>query len=238
MLKLEKISKTRELSVLLRAKPTLLTAPFLMALGYALFVHLAAFFLFKIAPLNIGFQYRSFPPVNVGVDLPVHSGVYVALQDQEPVPEHLIVPEHRIPKSSNAQGFSLAKSLEYIKLQSPLHNVFVELEDSSAFETKAGFPAPLSVHLSGSIAEMSLLPINEAAIIAKSEKGTTKEPNRYLFRVLADQSRGEIFWWEIIDSESSKTHHAEAMEILKSLQFAPGLEFGILSGEVEIAVRL
>lgn len=244
MLKFEKISKTRELNVLLRAKPTLLTAPFLIALAYALFVHLAAFFLFKVAPQNINFQYTLFSPVNVAVELPVHSGVYVALQDEEPVPEYLIAPSPKIPKLPIATGTPLVRNLEYIKLQSPLNNFFLDFENSIELETKKESSAPLSVYLSGSIADMSLSPmklnevLNEIALPRGSMDVASKEPNRYLFRVLADQSQGEIFWWELIESDLSKTYYAEALDVLKNLQFTPAPDLGILSGEVEIVIRL
>lgn len=240
MLKLEKISKTRELNVLLRARPTLLTAPFLMALAYALFVHLAAFFLFKIAPLNLGFQYALFSPVNVAVELPVHNGVYVALQDQEPVPEYLIAPEPKIPELPNADELPLVKNSEYIKLQSPLSHLFMEFENSVSLETKTVPPEPVTVHLSGSIAEMSLLPIriDASALAARIKTVSMDEPFRALFRVLVDQSRGEIFWWELIESDPSQAYHAEALDIFKNLKFSPVEELGILSGKVEIVMVL
>lgn len=237
MLKLEKISKTRDLNVLLRAKPTLLTARFLIALAYALFIHLTAFVLFKVAPLKIDFQFSLFPPVSVAVELPVHSGVYVALQDEEPIPEYLIAPLSTLPKLPMALESPLVRNSEYIKLQSPLDNAFLALEDNVELEAGIERYPLLSIYLSGAIADLSLEPVrlNENAF-ADASAAALNQPERYIFRVLADQNRGEIFWWELIESDSSRARHAEALSILKSLQFVPEKEIGIVSGEIEIVI--
>lgn len=250
MLKLEKISKTHELNVLLRARPTVLTASFLIALGYAVFVHVIALFLFKVAPQNIGAQHTLFSPVSVAIELPVNSGVYIALQDEEPVPDHLIAPEPKIPKFSAAEDISFANHAEYIRLQSPLHHVFLDFENSIELETIKESHLPLSIHFSGNIAEMSLLSVKENALSKETKKSDVSDFNkmhRGLFHVLVDQTRGEIFWWELIESEPAATAYrsetfsevfSEVLSVLESLQFVPVDGLGILSGQVEIVVRI
>lgn len=238
MLKLEKISKTRELSVLLRAKPTLLTGSFRIALAYAVFVHLLAFLLFKIAPLSMKFQYTLFPPVNVAVDGLVSHGVDVVLENEEPIPEYLLLPKQGIPELFVDMTNFMRNHTEYIPWQSPLDDPFLAFQHQVEFPTEpeADAASSMSIHLTGGITELSLAKESDIKRNALGLEG--KQPHRYVFRVLVEQKQGEIFWWEFIDTESSKTQLTEALNILDMLKFVPLSEPGILSGKVEVMVML
>lgn len=238
MLKLEKADKSRELTVLLRAKQTFLTGRFLMALGYAVFVHVAAFFLFKVAPLKLSFQSTLFPPVNVAIDFPSRGGVYVNYRDEELVTDFPIVPEEKFPMISDLIGTSLMTGIDAASLQMTDY-FFLDSENIEEFATKEEIPISQAIYISGALAEIPLIAANsEHETVSIPTEGKILKAESYLFRVLLDQGKGEIFWWETIGSDFFKIIPAEVLAKLESLRFVPDEKFGILSGEIEIVISL
>lgn len=235
MLKLEKISKSRELSVFLRSKPTLFTAPFLFALAYAVFVHALAFFLFEITPFKAAFQTSLFTPVNVAIDLP--AGIYTThldIQESEPIPPHIIAPLPEMPKLPVQINRSLLSDYELMEPKKNLNQPFLSLESLvgfNEFETKAILPAPVTISLSGEISKLNL--IKKAYDDVLEEDNTVKEYSRFIYNVRVDLSRGEICWWDLICCEKKSQSH-QAFKILNEIKFTPELNSTLSSGQIEI----
>lgn len=263
MLKLEKIGKTRELNVLLRSRPTLLTVPFLLALSYAIGIHVAALLLFQISPFKIGYQTTLFLPVSVAIDLPVRSGVYAGPLDFEAelsIPSHLIAPQPELPGLPIALETGLLWNMEEIKPDSTSsRHAFLSIENSlifnegeELFKNAVGY-TPLSIFVSGELAELSIpLKLNEEQLAAISSLHAWKTAKtdgavseirttyRFRFNVKVDQNKGEICWWEPLEvhENESKNLYDRALEILKSLRFVPEPELVVLSGEIEIVLSV
>lgn len=239
MLKLEKIAKSRELSVLLRSKPTILTFPFLCALGYALLIHIAALFLFQISPFKVTYQQSLFAPVRVATEMPIHHGVLstnLQFEEQEPIAEYLIAPLPLTPTLPKA--YQMLAKINRAEMEQnntfnahlPLEGFFFDnLETPLAMESQSY--QVLAIYLSGPISEYSL----------KNKDVETLDPQpqltyRILFSVKVNQSNGEIFWWDLREAPDSKQLQNEAINVLKSLQFAPQSTPDFLSGGIEIVM--
>ncbi|MBA3237533.1 MAG: hypothetical protein H0T62_04185 [Parachlamydiaceae bacterium] len=246
MLKLEKIAKTRELSVLLRAKPTLLTSPFLFALSYAVFIHLAAIFIFQISPFKIGYQQSLFPPVSVATEIPVHEGVYASnnhFEEEEPIAAYLIAPSPLKPPLPSAQAIPIVRNIEYIKQKSPLSNPFLSHEnilddDVETFAlASSSVYAPLTVQLSGAFAD---IPLEFGAMdqIHKAAHEHLYRTYRFVYSAHLDQERGEFFCWDLKDGDKDTKAENYALDILKGLHFTPIPHAGPLSGEVSMLITL
>lgn len=246
MLKFEKIAKTRDLSVLLRVKPTLFTTPFLFALSYAIFIHAAALFIFQISPFKIGYQQSLFPPVSVATEIPVHDGVYATnthFEEEEPIAPYLIAPLPVKPQLPSAQTVPIVRNMEYIKQKSPLSNPFLSLEkrleiglDSPVLANSSVY-VPLTVQLSGSLADIPF----EFGPLDKAFEVVPEPPYRtykFLFSAQLDQESGEFFWWDLQEGEQNSKAENYALDVLKGLQFAPNPHAGPLSGGVSMVITL
>jgi hypothetical protein len=242
MLKLKKSAKSRELSIILRDKPSLLTKTFFFALGYALFIHFSAFFLFHISPFKIGYEESIFPPVIVATDFPflgTFDNVSIHLADEEAIPSYIIAPEPSLPEpfalidhASSTQGGTL-------------FDPFFSIEDNVGIQhsdTLFTSPTPkkaVAIALSGGLAERILLDqknIDEDLKTIAADQQRSMLPQRFDFSVQLERSTGKIFWWEEIgiDHSSDRRLYLLAVELLKSLQFNVDPRDFVDLGDVEI----
>jgi hypothetical protein len=253
MLKLERIAKTRELSILVRAKTTLFTKTFLFALAYAIFIHVLGLFIFQIAPFKINYQQSTFPPVSVATEIPIHQGVYTTnelLEKENPIAAYLLAPVPERPTLPIASQALPQRNMEYIKQSSPLNNPFLALENQLEPEHVGKIKAPpVSVILSGAIAELEFK-LDEKNVKKAYENEdkmkltglSTSSIFRFHFNVQVEQDHGQIFWWEMTKGEGGNavggtgntSMQEQAIKILMGLQFTPKPEQVILPGEVEI----
>lgn len=242
MLKLEKIAKSRDLNVLLRSKPTLLTIPFLCAFGYALFIHLAALLLFDIAPFRAAFQSSIFAPVNVSIDLPL-STIYAAPLEgakQDDIPAYLAAPQPKLPQLPIQMEESLL-SLSENEASWQETQTFMSLESALFFNEfdlpSPTQPNPLAIYLSGQVSKLKVQPMASALTenYLPSLSGTLPDYLHFLFQIKVDTASGEICWWQQINGD--ETSHAKlAVEILKNIRFLPESTADFLPGEVEIVL--
>ncbi|MBA3603287.1 MAG: hypothetical protein H0W50_06535 [Parachlamydiaceae bacterium] len=241
MLKLEKIAKTRELNILLRARQTFLSVTFLCALGYALLIHFGALLIFKIAPFQVNYQQSLFPPVRVATELPIQRGVYSTnqhLEEQEPIPTYLIAPLPTDPSIPKARMIpivskeSIAQEIDFITPFFPQEEILEK--EILALKNDAKIYELLDFHVSGALVE--LLELSTLTNKRPQIKTAKNETYRVHFQVQVDQTNGEIFWWEIKESPEGEKLQNYAIEALKSLKFAPKKAPDIVSGEIEIVM--
>lgn len=243
MLKLEKIAKTRELNVLLRTKPTVFSATFLYALGYALLIHFGALFIFKISPFKVNYQQSVFPPVRVATELPIQNGVYTTnlhSEEFDSIPSYLLAPlpiapdfpevSQILPTIEGESTNLIASSFENsLFLLDELFNDAVDESHSSKMESESF--KPLTCHLSGSIAELPIFSNGLSAGLSHKGHGAI----RAIIAVQVNQSDGQIFWWQIKEGLNQEQQNV-AIEVLKNLQFVPQTTPDIISGEIEIVI--
>jgi hypothetical protein len=246
MLKLEKIGKARQLNVRLRSKQTLLTAPFLLALGYAIFAHLLAFLLFHIAPLKIG-NYPTLPPVRVEIYQPKASSAYAQALALDEAHGPTLPPELQAQVAAALPPLPLPFAMppgaffdEMLASASARPHAFLSAE-SNFCALNAADSLPIALHLSGAIAELNWhlddqAERQEALLLAASKLQTGTY--RFGFAVKVDQRRGEICWWRPFDryADISKQLYHQVIDLLKEIRFATSNAPFCLSGEIEVAI--
>lgn len=291
MLKLEKIAKSQELSVLLRARPKIMTKQFAMALSYAVLVHLMALAVFHIAPFKIGFDSRLLPPVRVNLEQLKEQDMQLAQVESEELfskgfPFQIPMPiQPELPLAETGFGdwdldFGLSdtentlfKDLE-VKEQLgsyAIQPVFIanviqkwQLEQNRSVgfqpDDAVGFKDPdaakavnpfssyvrystqtvnPSPHFSGPWGKEALVlsPENEKQIISRSRMPAVADENfRFVFSVQIDAIAGEIFWWEVKQTEGGGEAYQNALEQLEKLRFKVDAQEWIVAGEIEILV--
>jgi hypothetical protein len=118
MLKLEKISRTRDINITVRAKKTRLNGTFFCALAMAMGLHGLGAAIFHISPFKIGYQESIYPPVTVAIDLgkeEINGDILTHIDEENEIPTHLILPTPLEPLIPSSSPFILARDLAYVK---------------------------------------------------------------------------------------------------------------------------
>lgn len=250
MLKLEKIAKTRDLNIILRDQPTFFSKTFLLALAYALLLHLAALLLFHIPSFVIPDANLISPPVYVMSELPDNlmiKDLSLSLSAPE-IPAYLIAPQPQMPAllpaawqpaainvSGMRQGAYEVHDNPYLAIENEL---LVPLSE----ELLAGPAAqsPLSIYVSGPLAASvwhSSISF-EAALHTLSKHPSLQNgtPYRFIYDVLVDRSKGTIFWWEVHHADNNKILQELAVTILQQMEFEGDQTQFVASGRIEIVI--
>lgn len=248
MLKLEKIARTREINVSLRDKEGFFNRTLLFALACALVIHGGALLLFHIAPFKIGYDESIFPPVVVATEFPDPANKVTAhLDEDEPIPPYVVAPLPKQTWPPQMPTHALARQMEYIQQQSVLTNPFLPLENDTRIDDHSihfSGPrdhAPIKIYVSGSLGDLTL--VNQdtyeeelTELTSQSQKVKSAVPRRYIYTVQVEHDSGEVFWYELKHSEEDGELKKLAVDILKSLRFAPVRSLFVSSGEVEIVI--
>lgn len=223
MLKLEKVSKTLEVSITLRKKETVFNSTFLKALALALGLHLLAAILFQVSPFILRGSQIVLPPTIVDADL--SDGFVIAHADsEENLPRHIKEP----PGAKLPLPEMDLKSPNLEMDQNLYKNPFLSLESNlDLFEIpKMG----QNLIISGPLAENPLLE-------EPSFNFNAKMAYRAHFAVNLDAKSGTLFWFESLQTDPDPFLELQAEKILRNLRFAPVTESLIVSGEIEITFR-
>lgn len=95
MLKLEKVSRSRDINISVRKKNAFFNTTFMIALGSAIGAHFVFLVLFHITPFHISYKDGVIPPSIVATDLRAYGNAGETLADtsrEEPVPVFLKLP--------------------------------------------------------------------------------------------------------------------------------------------------
>lgn len=238
MLKLEKVSKSMEISISLRDEERFFNRPFLKALALALLIHLAAAMLFQIRPFTILGSQMLFPPAQVDTDISYTSdgGVFANLDHEEVVSFPIGEPKETFPKFppvpddmewmlSSLSLFPIASTQNPFKF---LESRWLEPDVISWAKQKIG-GNPIQVFPSKQLAERMV--INEGI-----EPFDPRQTYSILFDVQVDDRTGTVCWYEIkkIEGSIDRELNLEAENILRRMRFNSLEHSFITSGEIEI----
>ena len=95
MLKLEKVSRSRDINISVRKKSAFFSSTFMIALGSAIGAHFVFLILFHITPFHISYKDGIIPPSIVATDLRAYGNAGETFADtsgEEPVPAFLKLP--------------------------------------------------------------------------------------------------------------------------------------------------
>ncbi len=251
MLKLEKVAKTRELSVILRDKPALMSRSFLVALCYALFCHLFALLLFQISPFKISYEASIISPVLVASEFfsDPHQQISVHYDENSIVPDYLIVPRMMPSKLPAVLRQSDLVSKDIIKPEIASKSAFVALEDRIEIQPMINIlspktkNSPFHAKASGIIAERDVI-INQEQSRGKIERFALLNPSTKLnssynltFSVMVEQSQGEIIWWEAQNENNDPKIYWLMISLLENLGFEKGSHQTIEKGKIELTIN-
>lgn len=240
MLRLTRDFQTRQISIRTTGRETVFTQGLLIAFAMALILHLAFFFIFRIAKGRDNYPHLVFAPVTVYA-APQHadsSGYYSLTEYEaqalakkstyEPLPSPVTIPpifSKKIAKVDMDVGL-LFKTLETEYLLKELFPLAIEI------------PIPsVSLHIVGPLQEiayqMPALPNWEKIVTLPVDQ---IKQFRYIFDVIVENASGKIIWYERQKPQVVAAHDHSIEELLLLLTFAPNSKGFITKGEIEILV--
>lgn len=222
MLKLEKVSRTLEVSITLRKKEPLFSKNLVFALFFATALHLAAGLLFNIRTFLFTGSQSLIPPVIMDAVLLPPSDATVQIKlDEELTPRSIREPKKSDPALPDWPHHQLpiAKHHEELLWQK---NPFEKQEFLPALD----LPPPkkgVNIHFSGPIAQAALL--------------HSPPPPKFTFQgrfhVRMEGSSGTLFWFE---SQQNNPHDHAIEKWLKEFRFRPDPNTFVEAGEVEVEI--
>lgn len=237
MLKLEKSSRLSGITVRLREREGFFEPRLLKALALALFLHVGGLALFQVTPFSFTSSYI-FPPVKVQSDHLSHSISAVASSNPEWVDEELAPP-----------SFSLVPPLEIAYLPPESTLLPAVAFDPHAFRPLEehlwpAWDSPLTLELeeprirlsiSGELAKHSLAAtdplLNQMQSIHK-----TSTPVYAAYSVQMDETTGELFWVERVQSSGIREIDQLTEKILFNLRFTPDQSREQVIGNIHFVV--
>lgn len=237
MLKLEKISKTLDISISLRQRDRILNRNLLQALAIALGLHLAALVIFPVALTKFSGSQQVLPPVSVAAILPhlTDSDVSAEIEDEEISPRYLPAPNSRMPTltlippstvapiamTERQENFPSFAALEEEE-RHPLHDFL---------DPQPHFDQPVTVLVSGPLGRHKR--VDSPCNLADLPSGMF----RVVFRVMMENRSGTIFWFERKEGTNENVNRF-AENLLQNINFELVQEVAqqafVTEGEVEI----
>ncbi len=245
MLKLEKATHDRKISISVRDKEYFLTHSFLIAFGLALGFHLLFLLIFHVAPFKLMWGDTIFPPTQVEADTLVpETALIVDVNAATKVPSGLPDAKPSLPMLSIAPTVAPQRHLEYIKEGNTLSNPFIQIERDLSYPSFSPLVKPavpeLRIVVSGPLGMQHFTQegdsVNKLPSLVAAANPAGKV--RLIFDVLVDGRTGRICWYE--PKELSHIHAVDRYgeSLLHELAFAPHPETFVTTGEVELHFNL
>lgn len=241
MLRLEKIRKSDDVTVILRQKTPFFNPTLCLALLWAIGVHVFGMLFFQVAPFKINYTDSLFPPVAVETDLglPIHGNVQAFIEDSFPIPEYLQLPLKTDISSPEIPRYQPKRELEYYQPASLTFHSFLSIDLSylsyAQVSLEPAAPASFKVHISGPLAKHQKQ--NSIIDIPFSFSDLRKGEYLSVFDVLMDGKSGKIIWFQ----PRGKSHPKLLQwynTIIKEMSFEPSLPDTIISGQIEFFLQL
>jgi len=246
MLKLEKTSPDRQVSVILRDKENLFTHSFIVAFSWAAGFHLLLLILFQVTPIKLRFSETLFPPISVETDTVSNDAIVLAEMALVPLVASDLPPfTSSTPTLTEHPYYLSLHHIEYLKETPRTNNPFEQIEKEiyhPRFTPLAkGILPPISVIVSGQLAEHPLildgLTNKTVPVVPNSSLSAGKEL-RVIYQVYVEGKSGDIFWYE----PKQVTHIASldrfAETVLHDMRFAEDKASFVTAGEVELHFNL
>ena len=235
MLKLEKISKTREISIRMRKRDRVCNPIFLRAFAIALTIHLIGLGVVNIESFKIKGSDRWRPPAIVNAEI---EGSFNALTQLESGIRRrsFLEPKESIPALPVMPEPIYLRNIESInkKGKTTTINPFRPLEKSltESFDVKPLTQAqPIIVRASGLLADKIF---NLEQIDSSVSSNLLKDSKTARFKVQVEGKSGQIFWHEIMQSTELADLDHLAEQMLRQIRFKAEANSFVTSGEIEI----
>jgi hypothetical protein len=244
MLKLERKSKSRDVSVTMRERGHTVTPAFLQAFILAIAIHVLGMVLFHVSPFKIGHVATIFPPIQVKIDfIPGIDGGVLAELENEPATSLPPVPEppksipqvQQMPNTELASHYFLALPKELTFIGYP----FEELEKNYYFteffdwEQTSSPSKNGSIKLYGGLAEKGYtlqgMDLDKYLLNYEGKKETVS------YKIKVENRTGKVFWYQPI-AALEKRANKYFKRLLASIQFEKTFQGFITEGEIEIAL--
>ncbi len=241
MLKLQKASSDRQISIIIRDKEYFFTHSFLIAFALAAGFHLLFLLIFHIAPFKIRWSETLFPPVQVEASFN-DAGVVIAVTPPLPIASGLPPARPSLPILPEQPTLLALRPMEYLKENDKPHNPFSHIERNVyqpvfAPLHKPPLP-PITLMISGPLSGKSLLAdgLQDKRLPRINYAGNPEL--RTIYHVLVEEHSGRIFWHEPKELTNIAALDRFAEGLLQAIVFAPGKQAFVTDGEVELHFNL
>lgn len=243
MLKLEK-ARHSDVNITMRNKQRCFNRTLITALAIACGLHLFGAIIFHIHPF-ISFGDKILSPTIVEAEMNNSLddddwSVLAYLDTKHKSSRYQFAPTPSEPKLPSISISAPSRQTEYIKETSLLINPFLSIEEDwdylIAKEPPASNSPPISVHVSGPLADIPLITDGTTEISPTEQTNLLKQPLRCVFEVQVEGKTGRIFWFTAKQSLSEQSICSTAETLLHHMRFQPSSHSVISTGEVEITI--
>lgn len=244
MLRLEKPSRNRPVTVIFRRKKSLFSPTFLQAFACAAAFHLLGFTLFQVSPIKIRQVETIFPPIQVNADFdPVLDGAVLAELEHSHSPKIAIEElKPSVPQFPLLRPRAASRGAALPEPAHPSAFPFATLHTRPAiaalfplYAPAVNAPPPFEMILTGPLAKLQIVDpgwrLQELS--AKIPSGSHVHTLRYAVKV--ELPAGKIFWAHAATHAADPQLAALAQTILENMQFKKEPAGFIASGEIEMA---
>lgn len=231
MLKLEKKSRSSNVTIRLRAQESFFEPILLKSLACALLIHIFAYVLFQITPFHFSSEY-TFPPTQA-ISHPEYvtcsQKITTSLEENElffPLPS--LMPNLTLPSTSQKLTFNNNEDKTVALLE--------KLERGWPPATYFSLPLDVkepSIHMdiSGDLADQKLL-TTDPMLLELQPVNYKAEFTTVAFSVRLNPWDGQLFWIAAEEPHENKEIQKKAEEILAHIKFEPPLSKEELTGKI------
>lgn len=239
MLKLQKTSSDRQISVIVRDKEYFFTQSFLLAFGLALAFHFLFLVIFHVGPIKLRWNETIFPPVQVEADGFKDIALTVDVKAPKNLSNGLPPIKPSMPLLPEQPIVSITPPTEYIKENIGTRNPFNEIEKritQPTFNPLKKQPSSLvEMLVSGPLANLELLTgLPQTELPPHLKNLIRNKERRIIYNVLVEGHTGKIFWHEALEQTSIASLDQYAEVLLQNIAFVPQQKIFVTAGEVEL----
>lgn len=231
MLKLEKKSRSSELTVHIRAQEPFFEPILLKSLIFAFSLHVLAYVLFQITPFHFSSEY-TFSPIKA-ISRPeyvtVSPKIIASLEETTLLPpfpsliSNLTLPsvsQNLLPTPNKEKTLSSLEKLEGKWTYKPDFNLPIEINEPS-----------IQLNISGDLADQKLLQ-SDPMLLNVQPVNYKIEPKTLTFKVRLNAWSGKLFWTASEEPYVNKELRQKAEAILSNLKFEPPPSKEELTGKI------
>lgn len=237
MLKLEKVPKSSTLTLRFRDREVFFDSQLLKAMGIALFLHTAGWVLFQVSPFTLSSTFV-FPPVEVQSDQPLPGALAVVtthLRNDEELPPP---PLNLMPRMDWAASTPISLLMPEIALNTDALQTLEERNWPAWHSPIAAVLEEPKVRLStsGDLAHYAVIAADPSLEIKVPFKADSDAYAYVSYEVLLDERRGELFWYERIQSSGIDAVDRLTEKILLNMRYAVQRSEGAVGGILNFTV--
>ena len=245
MLTVENRVRTQRLTLRLRrkARQTLWSRPFLIALGISLILHLSGWVLFRFPHMQLS-SLNTHTPVVVDSHLfdasaPATEAYLGSHPSKPPLPSSILIPISTSPalpslRSPSPHNYLSAQSTAGLALSASSGSLDLETLTKRLPLSIPLDPEHVDIQLSGSIVDYTPSPPNS---VWHPNTGSAQmgQPSAVRYSIQAQPQTGQLFWWERVDDlQLPDELLAAADTILRQLRLQIVADVPLVTGEITL----